>query len=197
MLLAMLPLHHEQAKHHHQDTPDDLYVGAGHPQRTVVPLSARLPGSARKLQPSTAAQQQALVSPQVQEQAGAGMDQPAPHRIVASNIVPALNLGAPGADGGAYADQAVHTSRPAGGFHQTTQQQQQQQQHRSPQTSRAAYAGGSGAAAAAADAVRSTPSSVETGPITPAQVLQRYYEYLTAFEQSEVLQYKQVRACFA
>jgi hypothetical protein len=35
---------------------------------------------------------------------------------------------------------------------------------------------------------------VETGPITPAQALKRYSEYLTPFEQSEVLQYQQVGA---
>lgn len=41
------------------------------------------------------------------------------------------------------------------------------------------------------DAIRTT-AAAETGPITPAQALKRYGEYLTAYEQSEILQYTQV-----
>jgi hypothetical protein len=41
------------------------------------------------------------------------------------------------------------------------------------------------------DTIRTTPA-VETGPITPAQALKRYGEYLTAYEQSEILQYQHV-----
>jgi hypothetical protein len=189
-----------QAKHGSQDTPDDLYVGTGHPQRNVVPLSARhLPGSARKLpHTSTAQQQQQLVSPQVQESTAAGMDQPAPHRIVANNIVPALNMGAgshhfagslSGSDQSLTARPAGHSSGPGSLPHV-----QQQQPRSTPQTSRPAYASPAAAPTAppAADAVHTAPASVETGPITPAQALKRYGEYLTAFEQSEVLQYQQV-----
>ena len=51
-------------------------------------------------------------------------------------------------------------------------QQQQQQQQRA--------------------AAQSQSSVVETGPITPAQALKRYSEFLTPFEQSEILQYQQV-----
>lgn len=54
--------------------------------------------------------------------------------------------------------------------HQAHQQQQQQQQ-------------------------AASASHAETGPISPAQALKRYSEYLTSFEQSEVLQYPQVRQC--
>lgn len=41
------------------------------------------------------------------------------------------------------------------------------------------------------DTIKATVAA-ETGPITPAQALKRYGEYLTAYEQSEVLQYSHV-----
>jgi hypothetical protein len=45
------------------------------------------------------------------------------------------------------------------------------------------------------DVIRTqTHRTAETGPITPAQALKRYSEYLTAYEQSEILQYPQVRS---
>jgi len=43
---------------------------------------------------------------------------------------------------------------------------------------------------------RAAGEATEKGPISPAAALRRYSEYLTAYEQSEVLQYPQVtRAC--
>ncbi|GBF91610.1 dual-specificity tyrosine-(Y)-phosphorylation regulated kinase [Raphidocelis subcapitata] len=107
------------------------------------------------------------------------------------------------------------------GAQQQQQQQAQQQQPRSgpgsarsssyaaqhQQQQQAAAAAAAAVAAAAAAAAQqqqqqqqqqqraqsqSQSSVVETGPITPAQALKRYSEYLTPFEQSEVLQYNQV-----
>lgn len=163
------------------DNPDDLYISNSHPQRNVVSLSsARLPGAARKLPPT-----QQLTTAQVQEVTGAGMDHQA--RLLANNIVPkpqvpALNLNR---HDGYSSDQSL-TARVAGpgslphvqrgsvtsrpGYGQATAAQQ--------------YAGGN-------DAIR-TAAAAETGPITPAQALKRYGEYLTAYEQSEILQYNHV-----
>lgn len=185
---------------HSQDTPDELYVGSGHPQRNVVHLSARLPGTARKLPPTAAQQQQQhLVSPQVQEPSGSGMDHSAPHRVVANNIVakpqvPALNMGRNDSSfpGGSMvgSDQSL-TARAAGS---SSSSLPQVQAHQAPQTSRAALATSSSqqASSTATDTVRTAPATGEAGPITPAQALKCYSEYLTAFEQSEVLQYGKV-----
>jgi dual specificity tyrosine-phosphorylation-regulated kinase 2/3/4 len=82
------------------------------------------------------------------------------------------------------------------GSYAVQHQQQQQQQ----QATAAAAAAVAAAAAAATQQQQqqqraqsqSQSSVVETGPITPAQALKRYSEYLTPFEQSEVLQYGQV-----
>lgn len=177
-----------QAKQLNQDTPDELFIGSGHPARNVVPLSARLPGSARKLPQSTAQQQQQLLS-KLQEGSGTGIDHTGTHRLVANNIVakpqvPQLNMGRH--DGSYGSDQAA-TARPSGGAGSLPHVQQ----HRAPNTSRAAFATAS-QQQYAGSAERTAPAAVETGPITPAQALKRYGEYLTAFEQSEVLQYQQV-----
>lgn len=158
----------------------------------MVPLSARLPGSARKLPATTAQQQQQLLNSKLQESSGPGIDFPSPHRLVANNIlakpqVPQLNMG--GHEGSFSSGHSPATARPAGGPGSLPHVPQ----HRAPNTSRPAFAAASSQAAYAGTAERAAPAAVETGPITPAQALKRYGEYLTAFEQSEVLQYQQVR----
>lgn len=178
-----------QAKQLNQDTPDDLYVGSGHPARNVVPLSARLPGSARKLPATTAQQQQQMLSSKLQESSGPGIDLPGSLRLVANNIVakpqvPQLNMGRH--ESSFSSDQAA-TARAPGGPGSLPHVSQ----HRGANTSRPAYAATS-QQYAGTTTERPAPSAVETGPITPAQALKRYGEYLTAFEQSEVLQYSQV-----
>jgi len=177
-----------QAKQLNQDTPDELYVGSGHPARNVVPLSARLPGSARKL-PATVQQQHQLLNSKLQEGSGSGIDHTGTHRLVANNIVakpqvPQLNMGR---HDGSFGNDQPATARPAGGPGSLPHMPQ----HRAPNTSRAAFAATSQQYAGTTE--RPAPAAVETGPITPAQALKRYGEYLTAFEQSEVLQYQQVR----
>lgn len=188
---ALPTLNINKAKQLNQDTPDDLYVGSGHPARNVVPLSARLPGSARKLPATTAQQQQQLLNSKLQESSRPGIDFPSPHRLVANNIlakpqVPQLNMG--GHEGSFGSGHSPATARPAGGPGSLPHVPQ----HRTPNTSRPAFAAASSQAAYAGTAERAAPAAVETGPITPAQALKRYGEYLTAFEQSEVLQYQQV-----
>jgi hypothetical protein len=180
-----------QAKQLNQDTPDDLYVGSGHPARNVVPLSARLPGSARKLPATTAQQQQQLLNSKLQDSSGPGVDYTSTHRLVANNIVakpqvPQLNMGR---HDGSFGSEQPATARPAGGAGSLPHVPQ----HRAPNTSRPAFAATSQAYAGTAERAAPAPAAVETGPITPAQALKRYGEYLTAFEQSEVLQYQQVR----
>ncbi|KAF8057882.1 Dyrk2 [Scenedesmus sp. PABB004] len=145
------------------DAPDDLYA-VGSAQRNVLP-AARLPGGARKLP-------QQLIAP-----GGVGPDGTLDHgRLLANNIVPKpvrMEPDAPHSARGA-AGSLPHVGAPP----------------RVAATSRpAAYA--AAAPPAATDAIRTAPA-VETGPITPAQALKRYGEYLTPFEQSEILQYSQV-----
>lgn len=178
-----------QAKQLNQDTPDDLFVGSGHPSRNVVPLSARLPGSARKLPATTAQQQQQLLSSKLQESSGSGIDLPSTLRLVANNIVakpqvPPLNMGRHGEGSFHGSDQAA-TARGPGSLPHVPQQS------RAANTSRPAFAATS-QQQYAGTTERPASTAVETGPITPAQALKRYGEYLTAFEQSEVLQYSQV-----
>lgn len=151
-----------------------------------------MPGSARKLPATTAQQQQQLLNSKLQESSGPGIDFPSPHRLVANNIlakpqVPQLNMG--GHDGSFGSGHSPATARPAGGPGSLPHVPQ----HRAPNTSRPVFAAASSQAAYAGTAERAAPAAVETGPITPAQALKRYGEYLTAFEQSEVLQYQQVR----
>lgn len=172
------------------DNPDDLYIGNSLPQRNVVSLSsARLPGAARKLPPA-----QQLTTAQVQEVTGAAMDHQA-NRLLANNIVPkpqipALNLNRhDGYVSQMGSDQSL-TARVAGQGPGSLPHVQ-----RGSVTSRPGYA----QAAAAQQYVSSndtikTTAAAETGPITPAQALKRYGEYLTAYEQSEVLQYTHVSA---
>jgi hypothetical protein len=167
------------------DNPDDLYIGSSHPQRNVVSLSsARLPGAARKLPPA-----QQLMSTQDGAAGPGTMEQQSgrvANNIVPKPQVPALNLGRHG--DGFGSDQSLTARVPGHGPGSLPHVQ------RGAHTSRpAAY----GAAAArvqqqyGSDTIRTTPA-VETGPITPAQALKRYGEYLTAYEQSEILQYQHV-----
>ena len=72
------------------------------------------------------------------------------------------------------------------------QQQQQQQQHAAPVAQQQQQQQQAVQASQQQRTTQSQSSVVETGPITPAQALKRYSEYLTPFEQSEVLQYQQV-----
>lgn len=166
------------------DNPDDLYIGSSHPQRNVVSLSsARLPGAARKLPPA-----QQLMSTQ-EGAAGPGTMEQQSGRI-ANNIVPkpqvpALNLGRHG--DGFGSDQSLTARVPGHGPGSLPHIQ------RGAHTSRpAAYGAAAGVQQQyGSDTIRTTPA-VETGPITPAQALKRYGEYLTAYEQSEILQYTHV-----
>lgn len=166
------------------DNPDDLYIGNSHPQRNVVSLSsARLPGTARKLPPAQ------LIS--TQDGAGPGMDHQPTNRIVANNIVPkpqvpALNLtrhDGYGAQMGSDQSLTVRVSGHGPGSLPLVQ--------RGSHTSRPAYAQAA-SVQQHSDTIRAQPAAVETGPITPAQALKRYGEYLTAYEQSEILQYTHV-----
>jgi hypothetical protein len=182
-----------QVKQLAPDNPDDLYISNNHPQRTVVSLaSARLPGVARKLPVA----QQGLNTQVVQDHLG--MDHQTASKILANNIVakpqiPSLTINrhdyaAQLGTGGT--DQSL-TSRGTGHPPGSLPQVQQRGSH----TSRPAYtstAAGLQHSIATNDAVRSAPA-VETGPITPAQALKRYAEYLTPFELSEILTYKHVR----
>eukprot|EP00882_Tetradesmus_deserticola_P009657 GHRQ01010195.1.p1 GENE.GHRQ01010195.1~~GHRQ01010195.1.p1 ORF type:complete len:476 (+),score=152.28 GHRQ01010195.1:1320-2747(+) len=171
---------------HTPDNPDDLYIGSSHPQRNVVSLSsARLPGTARKLPPA-----QQLMSTQ-EGAAGPGTMEQQTGRI-ANNIVskpqvPALNLGRHG--DGFGSDQSLTARVPGHGPGSLPHVQ------RGAYTSRpAAYGAGAAATAQqqyASDTIRPSPA-VETGPITPAQALKRYGEYLTASEQSEILLYTHI-----
>ncbi|WIA15692.1 hypothetical protein OEZ85_002317 [Tetradesmus obliquus] len=166
------------------DNPDDLYIGSSHPQRNVVSLSsARLPGAARKLPPA-----QQLMSTQ-EGAAGPGTMEQQSGRI-ANNIVPkpqvpALNLGRHG--DGFGSDQSLTARVPGHGPGSLPHIQ------RGAHTSRpAAYGAAAGVQQQyGSDTIRTTPA-VETGPITPAQALKRYGEYLTAYEQSEILQYTHI-----
>jgi hypothetical protein len=153
-----------------------------------VPLSARLPGSARKLPATTAQQQQQLLNSKLQDSSGSNIDLPSTHRLVANNIVakpqvPQLNMGR---HEGSFGSESA-TARPAGGPGSLPHMPQ----HRAPSTSRPAFAASSQQSAGTTER---PAAAAETGPITPAQALKRYGEYLTAFEQSEVLQYQQVGA---
>lgn len=153
-----------------------------------MPLSARLPGSARKLPATTAQQQQQLLNSKLQDSSGSGIDLPSAHRLVANNIVakpqvPQLNMGR---HEGSFGSEAA-TARPAGGPGSLPHIPQ----HRAPSTSRPAFASSSQQSAGTTER---PAAAAETGPITPAQALKRYGEYLSAFEQSEVLQYQQVGA---
>ncbi|KAF6266252.1 kinase-like domain-containing protein [Scenedesmus sp. NREL 46B-D3] len=173
---------------HTPDKPDDLYIGSSHPQRNVVSLSsARLPGTARKLPPA-----QQLMSTQ-DGSAGPGTMEQQTGRI-ANNIVPkpqvpALNLSRHG--DGFGSDQSLTARVPGHGPGSLPHVQ------RGANTSRTAAFGAAAAAAAGvqqqygSDTIRPSPA-VETGPITPAQALKRYGEYLTAYEQSEILQYQHI-----
>ncbi len=83
---------------------------------------------------------------------------------------------------------------------QTAQVGSQQSSSRSKATASSQQAASAAAAAAMRSASRASSSTEsadaggawESGSITPAQALRRYSEYLTSFEQSEILDYPQV-----
>ncbi len=123
-------------------------------------------------------------------------------RLAANNIVPKPaipGLALPRQEAGTIGH-APGTSRlpPAPGTGAGTGGQQHPS--RGAMTSRPALAPSAPAAAsttgvASGTGARAAPAAppAETGPITPAQAVKRYGDYLTPFEQSEILQYGQAR----
>lgn len=183
------------------DDPDDVYVSSSFTQRNGSHLqSARPPGTARKLAGATS---------QDTQQNNAKHNQTSDHSHTDHSVkmgqnnmagkpgqVPSLDFARHdgyGSSGGLGMDQSLtsrapashgpgslpsvqripNTSRPNYGY---TAAQQQPQQQPPEDTSR----------------TPSSASQAEAGPISPAQALKKYGEYLTAFEQSEILQYGQV-----
>jgi hypothetical protein len=96
--------------------------------------------------------------------------------------------GAPGAASHLQQQQQQQAAAAAAVYEQQAQQTQAAQ----AQAAQAQAAQAQAAQAQAQARTQSQSSVVETGPITPAQALKRYSEYLTAYEQSEILQYQQV-----
>eukprot|EP00879_Flechtneria_rotunda_P009162 GHRR01009592.1.p1 GENE.GHRR01009592.1~~GHRR01009592.1.p1 ORF type:complete len:875 (+),score=386.54 GHRR01009592.1:541-3165(+) len=166
------------------DNSDELYIGSGHPQHNVISLSSsRLPGTARKLQPP-----QQLSSQQMQEVATHRMDHQS-NKIIANNIlskpqIPALNFSRRDGFVPTGGTDQSFTSRGPGSLPNVQQRGSMTSRPAPAQTAMQQYSN-------AADAIRTAPA-VETGPITPAQALKRYGQYLTAYEQSEILQYTSV-----
>lgn len=136
--------------------------------------ASRLPGAARKVALAQQGQQH------IHDLQASAMDHQQPGRlgnnVVTKPQVPAINLGR--REGYVATDQALSAKGTGAGA--LPQVRSGQQSSRAPQH-------------APEDAIRAQPhQTAETGPITPAQALRRYAEYLTPYEQSEVLQYPQV-----
>ncbi|GBF94279.1 dual-specificity tyrosine-(Y)-phosphorylation regulated kinase [Raphidocelis subcapitata] len=183
-----------------ESNPDDLYSSCYPPRGAGGQLAgARLPGSARKLAPPGAA-------PQVQQHPGLQDATPGPIEHLGASPKAAARLLKPQPSALAYgggespaaaaaATQLPHLATPpraAGGVYASVYAAAPPQAAPQPPAAAQAAGGGGGGAAPRGAATQSQSSVVETGPITPAQALKRYGEYLTPYEQSEVLQYGQV-----
>ncbi|KAI8469573.1 MAG: kinase-like domain-containing protein [Monoraphidium minutum] len=162
------------------DGADDLFTAAAYPQRTAGQLGApRLPPAPRKPAPAPPPGRGAAGAAGPLGQGGAARGVT---RLSKPSQIPALAVGAPGYGGAALG--STLTARPAGGgaappgslppAAATARAGYAPPQQRPPQQAAAPAGGG------------------ETGPISPAQALQRYRGYLTPYEQGEVLSYPQI-----